>query len=534
MRLPLFATGIALCGVASAQTPDRARLQNAAVLPTIAIATEFGLSPGRALDLPDSRDLRPMVGVLEAEVKVSPLDSTRWRRLGEMLQELGETDRATAAFQKAVELLEKAQAKSPNDGAILAQLGECLRKVGRSAEAEATLSSAVRKSPREWRAWVALGNLSDAKAWKRLAVTEVEVEGLLKLTRAERMAKIATTYRQRLTPGAIAEAKRLTAQAQTYYDKAVAAAPAQSEPLFHRATSRMLREGGIAGLLSSLEPEADRGRSALNRIMAPEVVADLRKARRIAVDAPETIATAAMMEFFWTLVEAQTPFDELGTAAGWSKLPPAAQSSVIEASLRLGELSLSPNKPIAAAALEGAGLLAFLRGQGDKMEASLLKASNLRPLNARSLDLLTLAYLNNDRMDALVTLYRKRIETEDSARSRFILAKALFKQGKRDAAELQLKAGREIDPSDFACSAGMAAIQLQKGDFQNPMGFLAPFARSVADETLGPDDRAVWFLLSGIQQGLSGQPDRAKQLLDAGQKIDPTNPAFAEARAALG
>ena len=534
MRLPLVSVGIVLCSTASAQTLDRVRLQNAAVLPTIAITTEFSFSPGRALEQTDPRDLRPLVGVLEAELKLTPLDPLRWRRLGEMLQELGETDRATTAFKKAIDLLEKAQAKSPNDGATLTQLGECLRKIGRNAEAEATLSSAVRKSPREWRAWVALGNLADAKAWKRLAITQTEVEGLLKLTQTERMAKIATTYRQRLTPGAIAESKRLTAQAQTYYDKAVLVAPTQSEPLFQRATSRMLREGGIAGLLSSLESEPDKGRSALDRIMSPAIVADLRKARRLAVDAPETIATAAMMEFFWTLVESQAPFDELGTAAGWNKLPPAAQSSVIEAGLRLGELALSPNKSISAAALEGSGLLAFLRGQGDKMEANLLKASSLRPLNARSVDLLTLAYLNNNQMDALIALYQKRIATEDSPRSRFILAKAYLKTGNRDAAELQLKAGREINPSDFACSAGMAAIQLQKGDTRNPMGFLAPFAKRVADESLAPEDRAVWFLLSGIQQGLAEQPDRAKQLLDAGQKLDPTNPAFAEALAALG
>ena len=120
---------------------------------------------------------------------------------------------------------------------------------------------------------------------------------------------------------------------------------------------------------------------------------------------------------------------------------------------RLVELTASPNVAVSAAASEGAGMLAFLRGQGDKMEAFLKRASALRPLNSRSVDLLTLAYLNNERFDSVVALYRQRIETDDSPRSRFILAKALLKLGKTDDAELQLKAALTINPSDFNCAA---------------------------------------------------------------------------------
>ena len=529
-----FALAATLTPLARAQTPDKARLQKAAALPSIVISADFSLTPNRRLDAVDARDAPAAIAKLEKELKANRNDADRWRKLGALYTDAGRIEMAKSAYEKAIAILSPVKTRKPVDGAALGRLGDCYRQVGLTAEAEDVLRKAVQVAPGDWNAWVSLGGILEERGWHALALSDADIALLLKSTPQERAEKIAGAFQQRLTPAAVAEARKLGDEARDCYDKAVLAAPSEPAPLLVRATSRMIQEGGLSGLLGVLTPDAAKGESTLKRLLSPAVVGDLRRARRLSSDEPETIVTTATMEFFFTLLDQQLPLDEIGTAAGWKKLPAAAQSSVIEANLRLVELTASPNKSVAASACEGAGILAFLRGQGENMETFLKRAAALRPLNARSIDLLTVAYLSNGRMAELESLYQGRIVADDSPRNRFLLAKTLARQGRSDAAELQLKTALAATPGDFYCAAALAALKLQAGDTAAAAPLLSAFATADAQAKLTPDQSAAWLLLAGIQQALTGSVERARSLLDAAKKADPGNTSIDDALAALG
>ncbi len=532
MNRSFFALSVALVVLtpAHAQGVDLVRLRKAAMLPTVPIGADFGFS-SRTVRLGDARDLPPQITRLEQELKTAPSDATRWQRLGMMFAESGEADRSKEAFQKAASVLEKALAGRPEDGRLQARLGECYQALGRLAEAEAVLRSATRLTPKEWRAWVALGELLDAKAGKLLALSPDELQVLQSVrSQAELKDKL-----QKLSPATLSEARRLSEQARQCYDRAVLSGTSEPEPYLARASARMLSEGGTSGLLAVLTAGKDSGGpETMKRVLAPEVVADLRKARRLATDSPETITATAAMECFWIVLEKGDEIEEVGTEASWKKLPQGAQAPVIEAMLRLSELTASPDKGIQAAACEGMGILAFLRGQTEKMESYLKRASGLRALTARSLDLLTLAYLTSGRFDSIVTLYQERIQTDDSPRNRFILAKALLKQGKKDGAQLQLSAALQSDPEDYLCSMGLAAFLLQENQPDATTPILTRLADLDRKGKLTTEQRAELLTLLGIWQALRGKLAEARETLIKAQKADPRSESTIEALASLG
>jgi tetratricopeptide (TPR) repeat protein len=532
---PVVLLSVALVASAHAQSVDMARLKRAVALPSIPITADFGFS-ARLVHLGDTRDLPPQIARIEQELKTAPTDSARWQRLGLLQSERGDAEAAREAYSKAAPLVEKALAARPDNSKLQIQLGECYQALGRQAEAEAVLRSAVRISPKEWRGWVALGELLDNKAWKRLSLSQADLDSLRSIkSQTELQTKIAQGFQQKLTPVALAEAKRLSEEARQCYDRAVSSGTQEPEPYLARAASRMLTDGGVAGLLAALTTTGKdtAGAGVMKRLLTPEIVADLRKARRLAADSPETITATAAMECFWVVIEKGDALEGLGTEEAWKKLPQASQAPIIEAMLRLTELTASPYKSISAAACEGVGILAFLRGQPEKMEASLKRAAGLRALNARSVDLLTLAYLSSGRIDEMAKLYQDRISTEDTPRNRFILAKALHRQSKTDGAQLQLSAALQTTPEDFLCNLGLAALKLQAGEIDPAGPYLM---KAAAHETAGKLDnsqRADLLTLLGIWQGLRGKADDARATLKKALGFDPENESATEALAAL-
>jgi tetratricopeptide (TPR) repeat protein len=512
---------------------DLEKLRRAAALPSIPITADFSFSP-RLVHLGDTRDLPPQIARLEQELKGTPGDYTRWQRLGLLQAEIGATTASQDAYRKAAALLEKALSGRADDSRIQARLGECYQAQGRLAEAEAVLRSAVRINPKEWRAWIALGELLDAKAWKRLAPTQADLDALKSSkTLAELKARLSSGFSQKLTGPALAEAKRLTDEAHTCYDRAVTAGSQDPEPYLARAASRMLSEGGVGGLVTALE-RSSAGAETMKRLLSPEVAADLRRARRLAADSPETTTATAAMECFWIILEKGDPLEELGTEASWKAIPQAAQAPIIEAMLRLSELATSPDRSISAAASEGLGILAFIRGQQEKMENHLKKAASLRPLNTRSLDLLTLAYLSSGRIDEVARLYQEQIQRDDTPRRRYVLAKALYKLNKKDSARLQLGTALQSAPDDFYCNLGMAALLLQDNQPDAATATLMRLAELERKGKLPDDQRAELFAILGIWQGLRGKTDEAKATLKKAQSLDTSNESATEALAALG
>lgn len=533
---PIVVFSAALIAPAHAQGVDMARLKRAAALPSISITTDFGFS-ARLVHLGDTRDLLTQITRIDQELKTNPTDSVRWQRLGVLRSERGETNESRDAYQKAASLLEKALATKPDDSKLQARQGECYLALGRTAEAEATLRNAVRVSPKEWRAWIALGELLDSKAWKRLSLTQAELDSLKAIKNpAELQVKMTTGFRQKLTPAALTEAKRLSDEARLCYDRAIASGPQEPEPYLVRAASRMLSDGGVSGLLATLSTENKNqsGEAAMKRLLSPEVAADLRKARRLAADSPETITATAAMECFWIVMEKGDALEDLGTEDAWKKLPQASQAAVIEGMLRLSELSASPDKNISAAAHEGLGILAFLRGQRDKMEASMKQAMSLRTLNTRSVDMLALAYLSSGRFEDMAKLYQDRLATEDTPRNRFILAKALQRAGKNTEALAQLEAALKAAPDDFLCNLGAATLKLQGGETDAAGPYLMKAATHEAAGKLEGQQRADLLTTLGIWQGLRGKTDDARTTLKQAQTLDSENGSITEALAALG
>ncbi|MGC4044488.1 MAG: tetratricopeptide repeat protein [Armatimonas sp.] len=533
---PIVVLTAALVAPAYSQGVDMARLKRAAAMPSISITADFSFS-ARLVHLGDTRDLLAQITRIDQELKTNPTDSIRWQRLGVLRSERGDTNESREAYQKAVNLLEKALATKPDDSKLQARQGECYSALGRTAEAEAVLRNAVRVSPKEWRAWIALGELLDGKAWKRLSLSQAELDSLKAIKNpAELQVKMTTGFQQKLTPTALSEAKRLSDEARQCYDRAVAAGPQEPEPYLVRASSRMLSDGGVAGLLAALsnDGKTQAGEGVMKRLLAPEVAADLRKARRLAADSPETIAATGAMECFWVVMEKGDALEGMGTEDAWNKLPQASQAPIIEGMLRLTELSISPDKNISAAAFEGLGILAFLRGQQEKMESFLKQAAGLRSLNSRSIDLLSLAYLSSGRMDELAKLYQDRLATEDTPRNRFILAKALQRQGKNDDALVQLTAALKAAPDDFLCNLGAATLKLQGGEIDAAGPYLIKAATQEAAGKLDGQQSADLFVTLGIWQGLRGKTDDAKTTLKKAQSMDKENESITEALAALG
>ena len=136
-------------------------------------------------------------------------------------------------------------------------------------------------------------------------------------------------------------------------------------------------------------------------------------------------------------------------------------------------------------ALARGNLADLHRAMGDEGEAEsvLREGLTLDPDNAALLHALGLLSARTGRPDEAVSYLRRAAELGANARYDYVLGIALNSTGAQDEAVKVLRAAREIYPTDFDISWGLATILRDRGDFTGAFEIADELARRYPDNT---------------------------------------------------
>lgn len=446
------------------QQVDRQELRKILKLPRVQIdyGIEFSATRGFVFSHGPS-ETQAEVEALRKAMKGTSADAERHSRLGPLYAELGDRDQEKEAFTRAVELYRQRAKSRPRDDRILAQLGQALSETGQNDEAEAVLRRAVERSPREAKAWLALGRFLEGQTLRAFLAEKTD-EGL---TFGPFLARILS---KRPTSVQLARAKGLLDEARRSFDTAVAAAPKDPEAYGQRGLFRTwggllmrlipLLQGSEADLVAALKDGPDR---LFAEAMSPAALQDFRQVARLRPGDYQAITAAALFEVMSFLSHNGRSVE--GPKHGLQAAFPAEiQQSLRGAASRLEKLAQGRGRqaPPAAEAL-GALQYSFM-DEPAAAEKSLRRAVALDSTRDRSWDLLAALMLDTERYPDLATLCEERLRHKDSARGRILLAKAYEKLDDWDRVEEQVRASLKLEPEDFRANLALVVVLLKRGD----------------------------------------------------------------------
>src|SRR6185437_3005861 len=144
----------------------------------------------------------------------------------------------------------------------------------------------------------------------------------------------------------------------------------------------------------------------------------------------------------------------------------------------------------------------------------LRQAIELDPSRERSWDMLTALLAEQTKSEEVIAVARKRVERQDTARNRLLLAKALVIHKQFDEATSQLRAGLKCEPRDPDCCRGLAAMLLKRDDAKS-LKEAGEQLDTVKEPTAGTNDKARrmnYLLMPGLSTALNARPDPAKAM----------------------
>ena len=223
--------GAALSAQASAPPRGADRLRELVVFPQMRLNFSFGLSfAENAWGTSQNDDAPAEIVRLRAALNQNPADLKQLLRLGDLLDDAGDTNGSLACYEK-VEALSRGRAgTNPQDGKNLTFLGNALDAMGEREAAEKELRLATVVSPQEWWCWVTLGNY-------------LAKDGILTLfpenLRGEAFPNGQSPPEELLNyhpaPAALARSEAEGTEAARCFERAVSVAPKEAEVYFQRA-----------------------------------------------------------------------------------------------------------------------------------------------------------------------------------------------------------------------------------------------------------------------------------------------------------
>ena len=419
------------------------RLRDLVKLPTMSFQPDWKFDPETGFSLGSgTEDAQAQIERLRKGLKNDDADAECQQRLAELYQTANDATNSRNAWQRSAEYFRKRVDLQPQNADLLAGFGTSLDGVGRVAEAESVLRRAVRTDPGDWKCQLALGRFLENQARR----------GLL-----ERPATVATGAPVHPTADGAALARKWLDEAGDCFDRAVAAAPRESEVYLRRGLHRCLS----ATLLNQIESTAGSSDAdPLNGCFSLENLADLQHASRLAPgDYRLTGATALFEIYAVSASKGHVDWEHIS----WNSLPVKSQASIREALVRLEDLAQSPDTQVAAGALEVLGILEGpILHESDSCITSLQRAVALQPSRQQSWEVLVATLAQTGRFDDLLSVCENQIKYDDSTRSHLMLAKAHEKLQQWDDCEDEAREAVGNDPNDVLADLSFGALLLKR------------------------------------------------------------------------
>ncbi len=380
--------------------PDR--LRELVVFPEISMFFSMGMSSqGDETVVVKNVDVSGEISLLRDELKKQPDDVNQLLKLGILLDSNGQTNESQFCYQKAERLCREKAAANPRDGLNLTDLGEALLELGRHDEAEIVYRKATSASTNEWRCWVRRGNFLANRYYFLLFPENLRSQIIL----GQMPSPAILNYRP--LADALTKSEASCREASQCFDQAVALAPEQPEVFFQRASYMSVSNWQNCFFRSYRENEKTDATGWLLAIFSKETISNLKKASELSPQNYDYISLAAYFEWFNSALQTNN-----GHKPTLDALPEATRRFIHEAMTRLENLSQSPDKKVAAGALENLSVLNLVFENYQAGAANARQALALDPAREQSWDLLLGALAKSSSPEEKVAVCEARLKTK--------------------------------------------------------------------------------------------------------------------------
>jgi tetratricopeptide (TPR) repeat protein len=516
----------------AAQAPDKARFRELACLPRVGTKMDFGGFYFNGPELHFGMRPQPKDQLAEAEkaLKEAPNDPRRYLALASQCATIKDEKRVDELVRTALKLAQEQLKANPDDGYAITLYAQALAANEMRAEAVKLLRRAVTVAPERWECWMELGNFLQDEAFQFLPERKVRSGGF----EDRLMMTVALVQKNNPPPAQLSTAAKILDEAEQCYEKAMRCRPRDARAYRERLASRFA-VGFLRSIIAAMR--GDKAENVMKLVFSPQCLADLDQAAEVSPNDHKAHLAVIGFEMMACLGDKKLSFGDLKLKL-MDHLSPEGRRRVETAIKQLEKLAAGPDRATAAGSCEGLGqAYLFGTGQHEQAVARLRRALELDPGRDSARDLLEFYFVIHDRNEDLLALSLERIKREDTARHRYVAAKAydLLKQTAK--AEEQVRAALRLDPKDFHANLGFAALLLRRAQKEDDLKAAAEYLER-ADLALTPKsdpcERTDWAVNQAVYLGLTGRVEAARQYAREAAERDPQYGNIKKLRAALG
>ncbi|MDB6125938.1 MAG: Tetratricopeptide 2 repeat protein [Pedosphaera sp.] len=515
---------------AQATTPEvgKDKLRRLVKLPVVTFQSDWTFDPERGFTIgSESQDIASQITDLKKELTKDTRDAARYYQLGQLYTKINETGAARNTWNKSVELYRKRVELQPENGTLLTEFGRALQDAGKRTEAESILRQAVRVAPKDWKCWAALGSFLDGESRRNLG------ENPKAFSVANKKKNTSEPFRPAFAE--VSQAEKWLEEAGSCFDKAVAAAPEESEVYYHRAMHLSLRNFLLKEIqrASGLQEDGE----PITKCFSQESLSDLKRASELCPTDYQRIASLALFEIY-TANNGRVNWHE---GLSWNSLPDRSQRLIREAMTRLQDLAQNSDPRLAAGALEALGIL-----QGPVLQENricletLRRAITLDPSREQAWEALSATLAKAHNYSELFSVCEERLKQKDAPHNRVLFAKACEKMKLWDTAEEQILAALKQAPLDFSANLSLAALLLRRSQDSSLMleanGWLGrseSLLSSLSDQYKTKEQVIDLALTRSIYFALNDDVDSARQWVKVAMEKDKDNDLAREILSAM-
>jgi tetratricopeptide (TPR) repeat protein len=431
-------------GTLAAQEVNRQEIRDTLRLPTIYLEQGLMMNTTVGPYLSGLRpDIKKEIAKIQKELRGDAGDAERYARLGDLLDQAGDSEQSRKASKHAVALFRQRLQADPDNARLLAQLGRTLGDMDHYKEAEASLRQAVRRADGDWRCWTWLGEYLQHRA---VAALFAGKDFGTRWIDGAALAQFITEGK--IDRKGVHKAEALLKESLACFDKAVELAPNRSEVFYRRAVCHF-----VTALVRPAAHAALGGKVTVTSLTfpnSPRAAHDFHRAAQLNPGDPLVVGIAACYQLL------------VGTANG-RQLSDKDRQRVVEHLARLKQLAGEPSPEVAAQALSFLAFLHLFQLNDEDLAVKFYRQTlEIEPGNDSAWDMLTVLVVRSGRVDDAIRLCHERLKHKHTGHNFFLLAKAHAEKREWPQAEAALRAGLKIEPEDFYCTLGLAVALLQR------------------------------------------------------------------------
>lgn len=522
-----------------ASTPPRgtSRLCELAVFPKFDLTFKFGFTvKGGEVVLDCGEDPAGRISELRQALKRQPDDVPHLLMLGDLLNDINETNAAHNCYLQAEKICRERLGGSPQSGLLLVNLGQALQGLDKADEAEICCRKATQVAPKEWRCWAGLGELLFARMWKTLS-PNLNLMSLL----SAKGDTVSGLLKNPPSAGTLQKAIALDREAAQCYDQAVALAPDEPDAYLRRSGFKMI--SCLANLFIQYFRDAtvfDEKKPVSYYLFTKSVIPDLNRAAQLSARNPDIIGMAVGFEWITTTVESGS------TKPNLEALPAGTRRSILDGMTRLDNLTHDPDKQVAASAARFLGIVKILSGSLEESgfsaaEPYFRRAIVLEPDSDAAWDLLFAALVSRSAPpNELVDAAESRLKAKDSTRNHLLMAKAFAVQKNWAKCAGEAAVAAKQDTNNVIAPLMLAAASIRQGEKPGALPQTVICLRAARERLqIMPageerDKRMVELMLNAaLYHALNGQTKEARELVEAVLKHVPDSESAQQIKEAL-